>query len=111
MCCGRGTSHCSAGAAGSVQHHFRAVDDLKQNAKIGLVGDLPNGYSICCPTDPALHTAISCAATYFSQNFKIGMVGDLLNGRTVHSLAYVLSMFKGVKMYFVAPKVSVKFTV
>jgi aspartate carbamoyltransferase catalytic subunit len=39
------------------------------------------------------------------------MVGDLLNGRTVHSLAYVLSMFKGVKMYFVAPKVSVKFTV
>eukprot|EP00882_Tetradesmus_deserticola_P031110 GHRQ01035163.1.p1 GENE.GHRQ01035163.1~~GHRQ01035163.1.p1 ORF type:complete len:322 (+),score=75.64 GHRQ01035163.1:172-1137(+) len=38
-------------------------------------------------------------------NFKIGLVGDLLNGRTVHSLAYVLSMFKGVKMYFVAPQV------
>ncbi|WIA23901.1 hypothetical protein OEZ85_013550 [Tetradesmus obliquus] len=38
-------------------------------------------------------------------NLKIGMVGDLLNGRTVHSLAYMLSMFEGVKMYFVAPKV------
>jgi aspartate carbamoyltransferase catalytic subunit len=45
------------------------------------------------------------------QNVKIGMVGDLLNGRTVHSLAYMLSMFEGVKMYFVAPKVRVKFTV
>lgn len=33
------------------------------------------------------------------------MVGDLANGRTVRSLAYVLSMFKGVKMYFVAPDV------
>lgn len=38
-------------------------------------------------------------------NFKIGMVGDLANGRTVRSLAYVLSMYKGVKMYFVAPDV------
>jgi aspartate carbamoyltransferase catalytic subunit len=44
------------------------------------------------------------------QNIKIGMVGDLLNGRTVHSLAYMLSMFEGVKMYFVAPKVSMNFT-
>jgi len=38
-------------------------------------------------------------------NFKIGMVGDLANGRTVRSLAYVLSMYQGVKMYFVAPDV------
>lgn len=33
------------------------------------------------------------------------MVGDLLNGRTVHSLSYLLSMYPGVKIYFVAPKV------
>lgn len=39
------------------------------------------------------------------ENFRIGMVGDLANGRTVRSLAYVLSMYKGVKMYFVAPDV------
>jgi len=38
-------------------------------------------------------------------NFKIGMVGDLLNGRTVRSLAYLLSMYEGVKVYFVAPEV------
>ena len=38
-------------------------------------------------------------------NFRIGMVGDLANGRTVRSLAYVLSMYDNVKMYFVAPDV------
>jgi aspartate carbamoyltransferase catalytic subunit len=38
-------------------------------------------------------------------NFSIGMVGDLANGRTVRSLAYVLSMYDNVKMYFVAPDV------
>lgn len=38
-------------------------------------------------------------------NFSIGMVGDLANGRTVRSLAYVLSMYNNVKMYFVAPDV------
>ncbi|HUZ47123.1 MAG TPA: aspartate carbamoyltransferase [Terriglobia bacterium] len=34
---------------------------------------------------------------------KIAMVGDLAQGRTVRSLAYLLSKFKDVKMYFVAP--------
>lgn len=38
-------------------------------------------------------------------NFSIGLVGDLANGRTVRSLAYLLSMYPGVKMYFVAPEV------
>lgn len=38
-------------------------------------------------------------------NVKIGMVGDLLNGRTVRSLAYLMSMYPGTKMYFVAPRV------
>ena len=39
------------------------------------------------------------------EGFKIGLVGDLATGRTVRSLAYVLSMYKDVKMYFVAPDV------
>jgi aspartate carbamoyltransferase catalytic subunit len=43
-----------------------------------------------------------------AQDFKIGLVGDLLNGRTVHSLAYLLSMYSGIKIYFVAPQVSSK---
>jgi len=38
-------------------------------------------------------------------DFKIGMVGDLAHGRTVRSLAYVLSMYPGVRMTFVAPPV------
>ncbi len=34
---------------------------------------------------------------------KIAMVGDLAQGRTARSLAYLLSRYEGVKMYFVAP--------
>jgi aspartate carbamoyltransferase catalytic subunit len=34
---------------------------------------------------------------------KIAMVGDLAQGRTVRSLAYLLSKFSDIKMYFVAP--------
>ncbi len=34
---------------------------------------------------------------------RIAMVGDLAQGRTVRSLAYLLSKFRGVSMYFVAP--------
>jgi aspartate carbamoyltransferase catalytic subunit len=33
------------------------------------------------------------------------MVGDLANGRTVRSLCMLLSMYPGIKMYFVAPEV------
>lgn len=35
---------------------------------------------------------------------KIGFVGDCLRGRTVHSLAKILSLFKGVKLLFISPK-------
>jgi aspartate carbamoyltransferase catalytic subunit len=38
-------------------------------------------------------------------DFKIAMVGDLANGRTTRSLAYLLSKYKNVKVYFVAPRV------
>lgn len=34
---------------------------------------------------------------------RVAMVGDLANGRTVRSLAYLLSKFKEVKLWFVAP--------
>jgi len=34
---------------------------------------------------------------------SIAMVGDLANGRTVRSLSYLLSRFKDVRIYFVAP--------
>jgi aspartate carbamoyltransferase catalytic subunit len=37
--------------------------------------------------------------------FKIAMVGDLANGRTTRSLAYLLSKYEDVQVYFVAPSV------
>ena len=37
---------------------------------------------------------------------SVALVGDLANGRTVRSLAYMLSKFERVKLYFVAPSVA-----
>jgi aspartate carbamoyltransferase catalytic subunit len=34
---------------------------------------------------------------------RVAMVGDLANGRTVRSLAYLLSKFRDIKIWFVAP--------
>jgi aspartate carbamoyltransferase catalytic subunit len=34
---------------------------------------------------------------------KVAMVGDLANGRTVRSLTYLLSKFKDIQLWFVAP--------
>lgn len=34
---------------------------------------------------------------------RIAMVGDMAQGRTVRSLAYLLSRFSGIRIYFVAP--------
>ena len=39
------------------------------------------------------------------ENLTVALVGDLANGRTARSLAYLLSMYKGVKLIFVAPPV------
>lgn len=36
--------------------------------------------------------------------FKIAMIGDLKNGRTVHSLARLLCLFDGIKIFFVSPQ-------
>ncbi|XP_059666437.1 aspartate carbamoyltransferase, chloroplastic [Cornus florida] len=36
---------------------------------------------------------------------KVGLVGDLANGRTVRSLAYLLTRYQDVKIYFVSPEV------
>ena len=40
------------------------------------------------------------------ENLTVALVGDLANGRTARSLAYLLSMYKGVKLVFVAPPVA-----
>jgi len=36
---------------------------------------------------------------------SIGMLGDLRYGRTVHSLAYALAKFRGIKLYLIAPEI------
>ncbi len=36
-------------------------------------------------------------------DISIAMVGDLANGRTVRSLAYLLTKYRNIKIYFVAP--------
>jgi len=36
-------------------------------------------------------------------NISVAMVGDLLNGRTIHSLLILLSLYKNIKFFFVAP--------
>ncbi|MFT4297658.1 MAG: aspartate carbamoyltransferase [Candidatus Woesearchaeota archaeon] len=38
------------------------------------------------------------------ENLEIAFIGDLARGRTVNSLVYLLSKFKGNKFYFVAPE-------
>lgn len=38
-----------------------------------------------------------------TEDMIVVMVGDLKNGRTVHSLAYLLGKYKGIKIIFVAP--------
>ena len=38
------------------------------------------------------------------EDLTIAMVGDLLNGRTIHSLAYLLSLYGDVKLIFISPK-------
>ncbi len=40
------------------------------------------------------------------EGLRVAMVGDLRYGRTVRSLAYLLSKYSGVKLWFVAPPVS-----
>lgn len=37
-------------------------------------------------------------------NLTIAMVGDLANGRTIHSLTYLLSLYKEVNIIYVSPK-------
>lgn len=37
------------------------------------------------------------------KGLKIGLFGDLKYGRTVHSLAYALSLFPGIKIYCISP--------
>lgn len=36
-------------------------------------------------------------------NVRIALIGDLLYGRTIHSLVYLLALYKNVRIYFISP--------
>jgi len=55
------------------------------------------------PTQALLDLYTIRKETGVVDGLRIAMVGDLAQGRTVRSLAYLLSKYKDVKMYFVAP--------
>lgn len=40
-----------------------------------------------------------------TDRFTVAMIGDLANGRTIHSLCYLLGLYRGPKIYFVSPKI------
>lgn len=52
----------------------------------------------------ALLDLYTIKSKFTSLDITISMVGDLLNGRTVHSLSYLLSLYKNPKLIFVSPK-------
>ncbi|PRW45053.1 Aspartate carbamoyltransferase chloroplastic [Chlorella sorokiniana] len=86
-----------------VLRHFQAgsAERAAKAASIPIInaGDGPGQH----PTQALLDVYTIQREIGRLDNFKIGLIGDLANGRTVRSLAYVLSMYPGVKMYFVAP--------
>jgi len=55
------------------------------------------------PTQALLDLYTIRKETGMIDGLRIAMVGDLAQGRTVRSLAYLLSKFKNIRMYFVAP--------
>lgn len=88
-----------------VMRHFQAGSAQKAATVAGVpiinAGDGPGQH----PTQALLDVYTIKREIGRLRDFKIGMIGDLANGRTVRSLAYLLSMYPGVKMYFVAPGV------
>lgn len=88
-----------------VLRHFQAGSAKKAAAAASVpilnAGDGPGQH----PTQALLDVYTIQREIGRLDNIRIGMVGDLANGRTVRSLAYVLSMYENVQMYFVAPDV------
>lgn len=65
----------------------------------------PRPLSPPSPLGPAPPLTLPPASGSRPRPPQVGLVGDLANGRTVRSLAYLLSKFRGVELFFVAPPV------
>ncbi len=100
---GRGYFHCRYADAIVLRHH--EIGAAKRAAKVSAIpiinaGDGPGQH----PTQALLDLYTIQKEWDRIDGLAIAMVGDLANGRTVRSLSYLLSKYKGVKIYFVAPK-------
>ena len=85
--------------SGSLEDKFLALAGLS-GAPIINAGDRSPGQH---PTQALLDLRTIKKHRGSIDGLKIAMVGDLRNGRTVRSLSYLLSKFKGVQITFVAP--------
>ncbi|KAI4307970.1 hypothetical protein L6164_031094 [Bauhinia variegata] len=88
-----------------VMRHFESGAAKRAAATAGIpvinAGDGPGQH----PTQALLDVYTIEREVGKLDGIKVGLVGDLANGRTVRSLAYLLSKYKDVKIYFVSPEV------
>src|SRR6266566_3105184 len=74
-------------------------ETLEDSIRIVNGGDGPGQH----PTQALLDLYTIRAEISKIDGVRVAMVGDLANGRTVRSLTYLLSKFKDIKIWFVAP--------
>ncbi len=112
--------HFQSGAQRGAQAHARAVQALTMTrvcVRVRAGAALRAATAAAKPLinagdGPGQHPTQALLDVYTIQkelgrldNIKVGLVGDLANGRTVRSLAYLLSKFDNVELFFVAPDV------
>ncbi|KAI4306129.1 hypothetical protein L6164_029436 [Bauhinia variegata] len=88
-----------------VMRHFESGAAKRAAATAGIpvinAGDGPGQH----PTQALLDVYTIESGIGRLDGIKVGLVGDRANGRTVRSLAYLLSKYEDVKIYFVSPDV------
>ncbi|KAE8675244.1 Aspartate carbamoyltransferase [Hibiscus syriacus] len=88
-----------------VMRHFESGAAKQAAATAGIpiinAGDGPGQH----PTQALLDVYTIEREVGKLDGIKVGLVGDLANGRTVRSLAYLLTKYQDVKIYFVSPDV------
>ena len=73
-----------------------------RNAKVPVINAGDGGHHHPTQTLADLLTIYKEKGSF--ENLTIGMCGDLKYGRTVHSLVYAMSRYKGVKFVFISPE-------
>ncbi len=87
---------------GAADRAAAVVDKYGLNCHIINAGDGPGQH----PTQSLIDLYAIIREKGRPDNLSIAIGGDLRNSRTTHSLAYLLSKFSGIKIYFVSPLAS-----